>query len=468
LVKIVILINFKIEANFTGEGHTAAVTSIDHDNQDFIYTSGLDCKVIKWNIKTSSQESSFYAGPEKPTSVCLLENDRIAVAAKSIKIYGQDSKLSQLCIGHSSNILLMESFEYDDESYIISAAKNDRNLSLWKLNDDEQKLSAFANFALLNSSPSSLDYTIKEGILQITCVCRNDSLSYFSAKMDSLKSKKPVKSKFTLEIASDNDKVVSHIPVSAVTIASDDNLMIGYGDFLMKFELLSIEQEQKNVILVRRDPMKMQVAKKGLEGEDDISAIVTPIISKDVEVLNVISATKKPQKPVEIPLETRLDNLTVGEGRKPNAKKMTQQLIQGLHGKDANILRTVLRQHDEETVRLTVKYLPSQYVIALVNELSILMTKRTAGSEVALIWLRYLIQSHSSSLMAYGIVDLNATFGTTLGIIDHRAENFSKLQRLRGRLELLVRQIKRNDDVDDEMKMDNLLVYEDSGEFLKL
>lgn len=426
----------------------------------------MDCKVVKWNIKTSSQESSFYVGPEKPTSICLLEDNRIAVAAKSIKIYEQDSKLIQVCTGHSSNILLMKSFEYDDEKYIISASKNDRNLSLWKITEDDKKSSAFANFALLNNSPSSLDFTINEDLLQITCVCRNDSLSFFAVNLASFKSRKPVKTKFTLEIASDEDKVVNHIPVSAVTIANDDNLLIGYGDFLMKFELVPIEQEQKNVILVRRDPMKLQIVKKGIEGENEKSAIVTPIISKDAEVLNVISATRKPQKHVEIPLETRLDNLTVGEGRKPNAKKMTHQLIQGLHGKDANILRTVLRQHDEETVRLTVKYLPSQYVIALVNELSILMTKRTAGSEVALIWLRYLIQSHSSSLMAYGIENLNATFGTTLGIIDHRAENFTKLQRLRGRLELLVRQIKRNDDVNDDMKMDNLLVYEDSGKFI--
>jgi Dip2/Utp12 Family len=89
-----------------------------------------------------------------------------------------------------------------------------------------------------------------------------------------------------------------------------------------------------------------------------------------------------------------LGNLTVGESKRPNAKKMTHQLIQALHGRDANILRNVLRQTDEETVRLTVKYLPSQHVMAFVNEMSLLMTKKTSGSEATLLWLRYLIQTH--------------------------------------------------------------------------
>lgn len=397
-----------------------------------------------------------------------MENNKIAVAAKSIKIFNiEDATLTQTCTGHSSNILIMKSFEYDDDNFIISASKNDRNLSVWKVQEDQKKTAALANFTLLNNSPSSLNLKLHGDTLQVVCVCRNDSMSCFEIGLNNIKSKKPIKSKFTLEIATENEKNVNHIPVTAVNFANEEQLMIGYGEFIVKFELISMQQNQKNVILVRKDPMKMQVVKKVHDGDDEKSALVTPIVGRDAEVLSSLGATRK-QKPVEIALETRLDNLTVGEGRKPNAKKMTHQLIQGLHGKDANILRTVLRQKDEETVRMTVKFLPSQYVIALVNELSILMTKRTAGSEVALVWLRYLIQTHSSSLMAYGIDNLNATFGTTLGIIDHRAESFPKLQRLRGRLELLVRQIKQTDDVNDDMKMDNLLVYEDSGEFIVL
>jgi hypothetical protein len=124
----------------------------------------------------------------------------------------------------------------------------------------------------------------------------------------------------------------------------------------------------------------------------------------------------------------------------------------------------VLKQSDEEVVRMTVKYLPTQYVLALVNELSLLMSKKTAGSEIALMWLKHLIQTHSSSLMAYGATNLCNTFGTTLGIIDHRLQNLPKLMRLRGKLDLLVSHLKQNKLLDDEINNENVLVYEDSGE----
>lgn len=456
----------KIEALFKGDGHFAAVTSIDHDSNNFVYTAGLDSKVIKWNIKTCQQESSFDCGPEKPTAICLInEGERIVTASKSVKVWDKDSRLVQTFTGHSTNVVTLRSFVYEDESFILSASKTDRNLSLWKVTDEEKKTAAVATFTLLNNSPNCVNYKINGERLQIACICRNDSMAYFDTNLSSLKSKKPIKGKFTVEIASDSAGKIDHIPISAVTIIGDE-LLIGYGDTLMKFELLPNEQAQKNTILVRKDPMKLDIVKKKKDDPNNSLNMITPLTGKNVEVLNVISASRKANKPVEIAFETRLDNLTIGESKRPNAKKMTHQLVQGLHGQDANILRNVLRVTDEETVRLTVKYLPSQYVLAFVNELSLLMTKKTTGSETALLWLRYLIQTHASSLMAYGIDNLNATFGTTLGIIDHRTQNLPGLTRLRGRLELIIQQVKQNSDIDDEIHNENMLVYEDSGESL--
>lgn len=375
----------------------------------------------------------------------------------------QGSKNVQTFTGHSTSVVTLKSFSYDDKSFIVSASKGDRNLSLWKVSEDDKKSGAAATFTLLGTSPNCVGFKVADDRLQITCICRNDSLAFFDTSLSNIKSKKPIKSKFTLEIASADTGKVNHIPITAVAIASDE-LLIGYGEMLMKFELVTTQQAQKNVILVKKDPMKIEVVKKKKDDQSDQSLnLVTPITDKSVEVLNAISSKRKPSKPVELPLEIRLDNLTVGESKRPNAKRMTHQLIQGLHGNDATILRNVLKQTDEEIVSMTVKFLPAQYVMALVNELSILMTKKTAGSETALIWLRYLIQTHASSLMSFGLANLNATFGTTLGIIDHRTQNLPALMRLRGRLDLLVKQVKQTSDIDEDIKNENALVYEDSG-----
>ncbi|XP_070507606.1 WD repeat-containing protein 43 [Chironomus tepperi] len=455
----------KIEATFKGEGHSKSITSIDHNGTDTIYTTGLDSQVIKWNIAKCRQESSFEVGPDKPSAICLLENgQQVATASKTIKIWDlETNQLVKSFTGHSSDVIILKSFTHDDTSYILSASKNDRNLSLW--NVDDSKSAVFGTFTLLNNSPNFIDCKMFNDQLRVACICRNESLSYFDVPLKSIKSKKPVKVKFTVEIASDNDKNVTHIPIICASILSFD-LMIGYGDMIMKFETITNSQETTNTVLVRKDPTKLDVSKaqKKDAALNEALNIVTPITDGNAEVLNIISAKKKSQKPTEIPLGVRFDNLTVGTSKKPNAKKLTHQLVQGLHGHDAVILRNVLRQTDEETVRLTVKYLEPKYVMPFVNELSLLMSKKTAGSEMALIWLRHLIQTHSSSLMSYGHINLMNTFGTTLGIIDHRTQNLSGLMRLRGRLDLLVGQLKQTSDFDDEVHNENVLVYEDSDD----
>ncbi|CAO1427404.1 unnamed protein product [Diamesa hyperborea] len=458
----------KLEATFKGDGHGLAVTSIVFDGNNFLYTTGLDCKIIKWNIKKCQQESVFECGPEKPTAVSLIQEEEMIISAsKTIKVFnGTTEKVAQTFTGHSSNIIILRTFSYQETNYIISASKTDRNLCLWELDEEDSKTikSGAASTFSLNSAPTFFDINVTEDSLQIACVSRNDSLQFFELNLSNIKNKKPIKPTFTLEIASETttSSNVDHIPVTSAAIINE-NILIGYGDMLMKFELISIQQPQKNNILVRKDPMKMTVKKTKEDGK--VMNVVTPLLSANAEYLNVVSS-RKPLKPVEIPLETRIENLKVADGKRPNAKKLTQQLIQGLHSSDAVILRNVLRQTDEETVRLTVKYLPSQYVLSFVNELSLLMAKKTAGSETALLWLRHLIQTHASHLMAFGVENLNATFGTCLGIIDHRAQSLAGLSRLRGRLELLVRQIKQNSDIDDEVSNENLLVYEEDDESL--
>lgn len=210
----------------------------------------------------------------------------------------------------------------------------------------------------------------------------------------------------------------------------------------------------------------MKAKQKKTESDNQVLNVATPITENNVEYLNAVSSTslKKPVKTVEIPMETRLENLTVGDGIKPNAKNMAHLLVQGLHNKDINILKLVLRQKDEETVRLTVKRLPAQYIVSLVNELSTMMTKKYASSDAALVWLKHLMLIHASQLISFGVENLQTNFGACLGIIDHRSQNLSNLSRLRGRIDLLANQIKQSNDIEDDINNENLLVYQEEDE----
>lgn len=48
----------------------------------------------------------------------------------------------------------------------------------------------------------------------------------------------------------------------------------------------------------------------------------------------------------------------------------------------------------------------------------------------SIIWLKHLIQTQSSQLMAIGNVELFTTFGPLLGIAEHRANTFQQLTKL--------------------------------------
>lgn len=102
------------------------------------------------------------------------------------------------------------------------------------------------------------------------------------------------------------------------------------------------------------------------------------------------------------------------------------------------------------------------------------------------IWLKHLLQTQSSQLMAIGTTELHSTFGPLLGIAEHRANTFQQLTkygtlmklnmghllillllllyRLSGRLDLLVNQIKQNTD-HDIVEDSELLVFEDKRNF---
>lgn len=82
--------------------------------------------------------------------------------------------------------------------------------------------------------------------------------------------------------------------------------------------------------------------------------------------------------------------------------------------------------------------------------------------------MKHLLQTHSSQLMALGKDDVFEQFGASIGLIEHRINNLPALSRARGRLDLLVNQIKgKNTDDDAGLDTSKLLVYEDHDSSLE-
>uniref|UniRef100_A0A182WE70 Small-subunit processome Utp12 domain-containing protein n=1 Tax=Anopheles minimus TaxID=112268 RepID=A0A182WE70_9DIPT len=463
-----------IDRTCKGDGHTAPITAIYFNanyNPDALYTAGADGNVIEWSISQCSQQKVHHIGVEKLTCV-LAHSGSILTGAKQLKLWNtEEGALERTLTGHTSNTQLLQLIASDaDNIYVLSGSVNDRNLSLWSLNNEAGN-SPVAAFAL-DDVPEYISPKMVDSKLHLTAVSRTGVAHYFVRDMGKLSVKKPYRASHTFEIAMDTvsskKQAVDRLPVFIATVqyaAQQEQILLGYGsEWNMRFEHVAIEEDVKMNVLIR-EPLKLL---EGKTKEGDLKSKTPTVDTANVEYVNAANATRKTVKEVEIPMEVRLENLSTP---KTSSKNMIRLLIQGLHSRDANLLRNVFAVDDSEMIQQTLGRLPPQYVSPLLNELSHKMQMKTMHVKTAVCWLKHLIHIHASQLMALGSTNLLTNFSTCLGIIEYRVEHLNSLSkyvlRLRGRLGLLIDQIDRSKNqaanLDDRANM-NVLVYQEGDD----
>nr|XP_040236751.2 WD repeat-containing protein 43 [Anopheles coluzzii] len=457
-----------IERSCKGDGHTAPITAIYFNashNPDTLYTAGADGKVIEWSISQCKQQKVHHIGVEKLSCV-LAYGDKILTGAKQLKLWDAESgTVERTLAGHTANTQLLQLISLDEEHvYALSGSVNDRNLSLWSLSD-EDATSAVAAFAL-DDVPEYIAPKIVDRKLHLVAVSRTGVAHYFVRDMGKLSVKKPYRAAHTFEIAVDTvstkKQAVDRLPVFVATVqyaAQQEQILLGYGtEHSVRFEHIAIEEDVKQNVIIR-EPMKVMEGK----AKDGELKAKTPILDK-VEYLNSANSARKSVKEVEIPMEVRLENLSTP---KTSSKNMIHLLMQGMHSRDATLLKSVFAVDDAEMIQQTLERLPSQYVSPLLNELSHLMQMKTMHVKTAVCWLKPLISIHASQLMALGSINLLANFSTCLGIIEYRVEHLNSLSKLRGRLGLLIDQIDRSKNQAanlDDITSGNVLVYQEGDD----
>lgn len=146
------------------------------------------------------------------------------------------------------------------------------------------------------------------------------------------------------------------------------------------FLFQTINSQNKVQCLVRNDPGSALPTK-----QEQTTKVQNPLITNDVHYLTSqktnVSSKRKSGIQMEIPMEKRLENLTInhtdGTSKVPKGDNMMQLLIQGLQSKDKNIIRTVLSKKDEQLIRNTIKRLPVTALVSLIQEINVFMQGKT-------------------------------------------------------------------------------------------
>lgn len=299
----------------------------------------------------------------------------------------ENEELEKTFTGHSSNVLMLKYVVVKSKEFILSASKTDRVLTLWRIKQTNNRPNAYSY--LMDNIACSISFRIDDDDkLEIGAVTQSGALhvytvEHLSKKNDELPNK-PMKPQLTIEIANDSTQLVEPIPICTVSMKCErtqKKIQIGYGDRqIIRFELIVPDFSEKRQVLVRGGfkSKPMEANKRTINALKTI----TPIINfENVEYQSKDAISRKGQKTIEIPMETRLENLTfdsIQSGEKQ--RNITQLLIQALHSHDAGLLREVFLNNsnkDEALIRSTLKRLPPQYIGSLVTELTSLAQKKT-------------------------------------------------------------------------------------------
>lgn len=371
-----------------GEGHQGSVTAICRGKNNVLFTCGDDCRVIIWSLETGAQIASFEIGNEKPSSIVYLANsNRLLVAGRQLYLWSIDNQeLEQTFTGHSTNVTMLKYVVIKTKEFILSASKTDRILTLWRMKAKKNRPNSCSY--LMEDIAISVSSKIDDNKLEIAAVTRSGVLHIFV--VDNLGESieqaaiKPMKPTLTIEIANDAPQLVEPIPICTVSMEigrAQKKLQIGYGDRqVLRFEMVEPNFTERRQVLIRSGVKATTNDAAAKKRTTNALKTIAPIVNmEDVEFQSKEVVPRKGQKNIEIPMETRLENLTFDSLGQSSAvgRNVAQLLVQALHSHDANLLRMVFLNKDEQIIRATLKRLPPQYITSLITELTALAQKKT-------------------------------------------------------------------------------------------
>lgn len=373
-----------------GQGHQGSVTAICRGQNNLLFTCGDDCSVVIWSLEKNERISSWEIGNEKPSCITYLsKSDRLLVADRQLHLWSiENQKLKQTFTGHSSNVTILKYLVIAEKEFVLSASKNDRVLTLWRTKSSSKLPQSYSY--LMEDIAVSVATRVNENNFEIAAVTRSGVLHMFVVENfeHSETKSKVTKPSLTIEIANNSAQMVEPIPICTVSMeivgAKDEQLQIGYGDRqALRFEMIEPDFSVRRQILTRSSAKAKTVANDAAGKKRTANALKTiaPIVNmEDVEFQSKQVVPRKGQKNIEIPMETRLENLTFDSLGQSNAvgRNVAQLLVQALHSHDSNLLRMVFLNKDEQVIRATLKRLPPQYIANLITELTALAQKKTA------------------------------------------------------------------------------------------
>ncbi|KAK5640559.1 hypothetical protein RI129_011370 [Pyrocoelia pectoralis] len=457
----------KGDLDFTIDSNTPLPISCVSWCDGSILYSAVDQNIVKWNLEKKCVKSKWKLGNELITSILALPDNKLMVGAKTLKLCNTlTQEVLRTFTGHSHDVVFLRYLNpsSDSDAYVISGSKGDRLLSVWNISEGSDEKSGVANF-LMDDIPVSVSSLCSNGTSNVVAVTHSGTAHFYRHTLNG-KCKKPLKPRTKLQVATqpNQKQAVSLIPIIGAHLNDDLSLLLCYGnEILLTFENVDINDNEKLQTLVRVDPNSTR------SGDNVVTKTQTPIIDNNVHYLTPHTSStfkRKSDGRREVPMEIRLENLKLNKldskSKTSRVNNVAQLLIQGLHSKNKAILASVLNgDHGDTVIKDTIKRLPVPVLLPLIEELTSLIQGTTVPSQYGSLWLKHLLEVHAGIFLSNP--DLPNLLGPVLGSIESRLSLLMPLNRLKGRLDLLVSQVSNVNASDENVEDNALLIYNDKG-----
>ncbi|CAL8293801.1 unnamed protein product [Arctogadus glacialis] len=472
-------------------GHSGAVNCVDWHPQDaLLYSGSDDTQIVEWDLQTGKSRCKWKADRAAVTSLCVSPDGKLLLSAgQTIKMWDLETKeVYRKFTGHSTAIttLCFATTRPPDGNglYFLSGAAYDRLLSVWQVRDDGKDKNSVVSFTLTDE-PLHIDLyssNSKEEAMRLAVVCKDGQLHLFEHFLNG-PCKKPLSPSCTVQMSGVEDSPVP-IPLLATALGSDSrSVMLAYGNHLQPvMERVEVNSSERHICLTR--DVKTTLS---LSVDANVSKVKTPLVNTKSKVLapglpghqapitmTSLGSEKRKLggKTTEMSIEERLEEIDLStvsaqKGRVKGLPSLQMDnfavlLVQGLESQDAEILNKVFQNKKEMQIKKTVARLPLPAVLPLVNQI----TKRLQGHPIAALlmvrWLKAVLVQHTSYLSS--LPDLVNQLGVLYHMIESRVKMFHRLNKLNGKLLLLITQVATsNSSIDTEVDRTAKLVYEEES-----
>ncbi|CAL8299007.1 unnamed protein product [Boreogadus saida] len=472
-------------------GHSGAVNCVDWHPQDtLLYSGSDDTQIVEWDLQTGKSRCKWKADRAAVTSLCASPDGKLLLSAgQTIKMWDLETKeVYRKFTGHSTAIttLCFATTRPPDGNglYFLSGAAYDRLLSVWQVRDDGKDKNSVVSFTLTDE-PLHIDLyssNSKEEAMRLAVVCKDGKLHLFEHFLNG-PCKKPLSPSCTVQMSGVEDSPMP-IPLLATALGSDSrSVMLAYGNRLQPvMERVVVNSSERHICLTR--DVKTTLS---LSVDANVSKVKTPLVNTKSKVLvpglpghqapitmTSLGSEKRKLggKTTEMSIEERLEEIDLStvsaqKGRVKGLPSLQMDnfavlLVQGLESQDAEILNKVFQNKKEMQIKKTVARLPLPAVLPLVNQI----TKRLQGHPLAALlmvrWLKAVLVQHTSYLSS--LPDLVNQLGVLYHMIESRVKMFHRLNKLNGKLLLLITQVATsNSCTDTEVDRTAKLVYEEES-----